>query len=218
MGVVRLLETSLADRGSHELDASEGAPAATIVEHLPCAHGEGHACALCRAGHVRALRQVMIDRVALHATDAHARLTTEGKDVVGAGVEHSLWVIKGCYIVEVAPRPTTGRRQGLIEGDKLVVCADAVDSASVRLALANALLRVARASVAEETSSLSTKEEEGGKPVACMPPSHLGLQSPHTTEAREGDGTAQVLVGIGCVEHAEHSAAPRDAAKAGSVH
>ena len=84
--------------------------------------------------------------------------------------------------------------------------------------LANALLRVARASVAEETPPLSAKEEVGSKPVAGMPPGRLSLQPAHATEAREGDGAAQVLVGIGSVEHAEHGAAPSEAAKAGSVH
>ena len=50
-------------------------------------------------------------------------------------------------------------------------------------------------------------KEQTCKPVAGMPPRHLGLQAPHTTEAREGDGAAQVLVGIGSVEHAD--TAPR---------
>ena len=43
--------------------------------------------------------------------------------------------------------------------------ANAVDSASIRLALANTLLRVARASVAEETPPLSAEEEAQGDKI-----------------------------------------------------
>ena len=65
VGVKRRLETSLADRSPHELDASEGMPGAIVVEHLPRAHGEGHACALRSTGHMRALRQVVVSECSI---------------------------------------------------------------------------------------------------------------------------------------------------------
>eukprot|EP00964_Phaeocystis_antarctica_P157400 scaffold127578_cov69-Phaeocystis_antarctica.AAC.4 len=59
VSVMRLLETSLADRSPHELDASE----------------------------------------ALYAADMHARLASEGDNVLGAGVKHLLRVVKGSHVV-----------------------------------------------------------------------------------------------------------------------
>ena len=61
----------------------------------------------------------------------HARLASEGDDVLGAGIEHLLRVVKGSHIVKVASRPAARGREGLVESDELVVCADAVDSASI---------------------------------------------------------------------------------------
>ena len=54
--------------------------------------------------------------------------------------------------------------------------------------------------------------------MASMPPSSLGLQPTHPSKASEGDGMAQVPVGVGSIEHAEYCAAPCMAAKAGSVY